>query len=1467
MLKRLVRATFLAVTGGVALSAGVLMALTLTPTGRGLLARTVARALDGAVLGRVEIGAIGGSFVRDLTFRGLVVRDTAGELVARVPEARVRFTLSQLLRRNFVFSEVTLERPDVRLVRYRNGRMNYEEVLRLGAGTGGGTPPLVQLYNVRVNDGMLTLTLPWKPKVRSAAARDSARTAQLKAHPGRRIERGRDGLVQVMVFESLTTRVAYLLASSPTRKPIAVKLDTLAVRISDPQLRVTDASGQVELRSDTLAFQLQHLALPNTEAIGGGLVSWPNDTILFDFRFNAPRIDLRDLRFVSPGFPAMRGRGSVVALSESGTRTSYAVRNLVLLDGRERIDGELVALVDQRRGLGVRALRLSLTGVDLAKVRPYVDSLPFRGTLDGALRADGFLSDLDLSLDWRYTDADLRDRPVTRVRGEGHVRLGAAGLAFDQFEIANADLALGTVRRLAPVVPLEGRVDAEGTLDGTLRDAAFNGRMTHRDGELPASTAAGRFRLRTDGAEPVFDLDAELEPLAFDGIRPAFPSLTLLGAVQGRVQLAGTMARLAASVDLTGDLGAVAGRGMLSLAPSRLEADSLELQVAALDLAQVRRGWPTSALTGRLRATGVLDSAGPPVGSVQLDVGPSTVRALGADTASFRAIVRNGVLTIDTLDVRWNDAVLAGSGTLGWTPSHSGRFIGALTADSLARFDSVATAFAGALAAGDTSIAARTPLGGRVRVTMAASGDIDSLDARADLELDAFRWRGWRTPSVTGAVTWQGGALPTIATSLRVDTLRSGESVYRSIAVDVGGPIDLLAWSGAVRVGGAARFDARGRLWTRLAPMITSIDTLVAGLPSREWSLESPVAVSLNDSVQAITPVALRTADGSGRVDIVGRVPGAGEGGLSLAVLGLDLKDIYTFLQRDTVGVSGTVSLTGELDGTAAAPRLVGAVAVEGLSLEKAQLPLAQGTVKYADRSLEGSLALWRTGEPVLQLDATLPLDLAWRNAGPRLVPDQPVLLRAKGDSVDLAILEAVSTTLRDVSGVLTVDLRSEGTWGAPKLSGFAEVRDGRMSVRGLGTSFTGMRGRLELAGDSLSLRNVRLEGTDEGRLDLGGVVHFPPGLAQPELDLVIDADRFRAMDVPSFLTLTGSGQLTLRGPFLGATLRGSATATKSALWFADLVNKRVINIDDPALADLIAADTATRVQLRPGLSARFFEGLVAEDFALTIGDEVRLRSNEADILLSGDLRVNKRKRIYRFDGTLNADRGVYKLPLLGGVISRDFTVERGTVRFFGRTDLNAELDIQARHLVRAARGDEVPVIARIEGTLYAPKVRLESTPERPLSEADLASYLVQGSAIGEVTGSGVGAPIGDRAIGDLTSSLLNQFVGEAISNLGVPFLDLQLRLSTPGVGGTTQQQFQAGVQLTPRTYLLLNGSLCPGQGFNGGIALQYRFSRAFRFQTSIEPRTQFCGNTGGSLGTGVIGRQFGADLLFEKEF
>jgi hypothetical protein len=163
MRRRIARFIFVILLGTLAMVLGVVTSMTLTPPGRDLLARSVSRFLDRVVNGRVHVGASAGSFLYDLVLTDLVVRDTSGALLADLPRAKVGFRLPNLIAGEFVLGSVQLDRPVIQLIKHRNGRMNYEDVLRIGKGTPGGKSPLVDFYNVRIDDGTLRIALPWNP--------------------------------------------------------------------------------------------------------------------------------------------------------------------------------------------------------------------------------------------------------------------------------------------------------------------------------------------------------------------------------------------------------------------------------------------------------------------------------------------------------------------------------------------------------------------------------------------------------------------------------------------------------------------------------------------------------------------------------------------------------------------------------------------------------------------------------------------------------------------------------------------------------------------------------------------------------------------------------------------------------------------------------------------------------------------------------------------------------------------------------------------------------------------------------------------------------------------------------------------------------------------------------------------------------------------------------------------------------
>ena len=175
--------------------------------------------------------------------------------------------------------------------------------------------------------------------------------------------------------------------------------------------------GRVRIRGDSAVFSLSRGALPDTRFSGGGAVTWPRDTILFDFQVIAPRLNLEDLRWVSPEFPSMAGRAVLTARSETGARTAFDIRDLHLRGIQGQVDGELVTITDRKRGLGVRDMNLRLQDLDLDAVRPYLDTLPFYGKVTGKLAGSGYLNALDLSVELAFTDDAVPGNPFSTIAG------------------------------------------------------------------------------------------------------------------------------------------------------------------------------------------------------------------------------------------------------------------------------------------------------------------------------------------------------------------------------------------------------------------------------------------------------------------------------------------------------------------------------------------------------------------------------------------------------------------------------------------------------------------------------------------------------------------------------------------------------------------------------------------------------------------------------------------------------------------------------------------------------------------------------------------------------------------------------------------------------------------------------------------------------------------------------------------
>ena len=1477
MIRRSLGVALWSLVGLLACLLGALNALVGTRAGRSLLARVGSAVVESAVAGSIEVGEVRGSLLTGVVLTDVRLLDPDSTLVAWLPRAELGYNPIDFAAGRVVFLEVRLDRPIINIVQHANGRTNFDELLRLGEKDTvtvkplgpAGPRSLILLRNVQIQDGSLTLRLQKHGEVSSSHEE---------------IENsGEDGRYRVRRFEHLNARLAALRIQAPREKGIRIDVVRLATESSDPKLSIADVVGRVTIDGRTLDVDLSRVRFPGTQFRARGTVQWPRDTLLWNLVMRADSATLSDIRFIDPRFPDQAVlHGGVTLASHGGRVLEIQLRPLDLTFGNGRLTGHVTAFNAADSGLvALRQGDLMARDLSLDLPRVYINALPFYGRLTGQTLVDGPMSALKIETDWSFRDSLVPGWPESQINGKGEINVAGKDLAFQPFAVTAARLDVGTVRRLVPAFDLQGELDASGTLTGTLKHTVFSGTLRHHDGDSPVSVVRGVIGLDTRTEVLGVSADVRADSLALDGLTGRIAHFPLRGTLAGTIRLSGDIAGLETHVDLDmlgGGGGGVRGDGTLLLGargahPSYGARDfTLHAQDVNLKRWLVRPGAPPSRLTFTANGSVGADSVTTPTGAVSFFLNPSFFAGAVIDTGATRVRFADGQLFVDSLRVQQPGLLTSGSGALGWRRPDHGTLVLDFAADSLSVLDSLVTWFAGPSVVAASSEA---KLNGSAQVRLSLVGALDSVSIGVNATVADLQWRGWRLPKGEGTLDYQPGRVPRFEVDANLDSLGYGRLGFGAAAAHARGTRDSLTWFARSRIGDLGAFLAGGR-YARpggggggggggaAGVQHAVVDSLAVLLPTGVWFLEHPTALAFGDSVLHVDSTALKSAAGAGRFAVAGDLPARGPINARVALEGFPLTGIYALMERDTLGVAGAVTATMAATGTRANPLYSGSFAFSDAAFGSFRAPFMDGIIDYRNRRLNGEVHLWRSGQQVLNVTAHLPLDLALAPVAQRQLPDT-LSVQARADSVDLGVLAAVTTTVQQVEGVFNADLGIGGTWEAPRLRGGLEIGNAAATIPALNVRYAKMNGRLSLQGDTIRVDSLTAT-SEQGRAELTGYLRLAR-LTKPVLALNITTSNFKALDLRGYLTVTASGRVALTGPVFGATLTGRGTVTSGVLHFADLVNKRVVNLDEPWVQDLIDTSLIRRQRLGPEFQSVFFDSLRISNLQLTMGQDAWLRSSEANIQLTGSAQVNKVRNNYVLSGTLQAPRGTYRLQV--GPVTREFVVSEGTVRYLGTPDLNAELDISARHVVHPLPGTgdnkDIIVIAHIQGTLLVPKLTLESD-QGAMSQTELISYLMFNKPSFQL-GSGETALVGNV----LASAFAGELERTFVSDLGVPLDYFEIRPGDPN-NPFSGAQVAAGWAIGGKTFLVLNAGFCsPNQSNQSarlantfGASLQYRFSPEWRTEASVEP-VRSCGIA--SITQPPVSRQVGFDLFWERRY
>ena len=1392
-----------------------------TDAGRDVLVRTVLGLANDAVRGTVTIESYDGSLFGGLELRGVQVADENGTPIFEADQLEVRYRLGDFLSRRIVLGQVVLTRPRVTLIRPEGRRWNVEELVE---STGGGGPsPLVAFRDVVIVDGFVSI-------------------------------RKGDHLREIEIPD-LTAAYVRLASPFPGDSGVHIELTRLRARVSDPAVDIVDAGGRIDIHGDSVALDLDTFRLPNTLTPLRGFLR-TSGKLTFDFAFEPERFvgaDIRGLLDVLPAGVAGTGSARVAVDREGVLWFEGDDLDLVMADGG-RLAGRLGFIVGPGNGWRADAVDVTTQSLDLDYVRPFIDTIPFAGRVTGRTAANGPNGRLDIQLDWRFSDARA-DSAETLITGAGHLALGVPGdeAVFEDFRIDTASVAMATVKVLVPAVALRGRVMATGTLNGPWKNAEFEGDLWHVDGSLPMSAARGA--LRFDGRGDVTGIfsDLSFDSLQVDGIRPSYPTAALAGAYAGRVTTDGYLDALVVAADLSGPGGAFRGGGTVVLQSPHLGVRDLDLNFSNFTLHPLRGRFPNTRTWGRATGDLEVDSLVHPVIDLEVTLDRSRFGGVMIDSATVRLAARDSQLVVDTVAFWGPGGTIAGSGAVALAAPQSDSIVLEVTVDSLAEIMPLVMRLAGRNAtrrSGDT-------LAGTVHGEVLVYGALDSLVLSAVAEAQRVQWNRARVPAIAGSASL-GIRNRRLAVDVRVDTVAVGVLGFSGIEAAIDGTTDTFSWRSRARLGPEGAFLAGGQVSRSESTLGVRLDSLAVLLAQDVWFLEDAGSVTVDDSAVTISNVVFTTASGGSRVGLGGVIPLRGPGNLSATMEGLPLDNLWALAQLDIDRASGELNGRLDLGGTARAPIIDATIGMRAARFDEFNAPQTQSELHYRDRRLGGAITLWESGGEILNVDVSLPLDLAIRDAGQRQLPG-PLTVRASADGVDLAFLSAVYPLVRQTSGRLWADLGIAGTWDDPELTGFLRIEAGAASLPNLGLRLERLNGALSLYGDTIAVDSLSVS-SGGGTAQLTGFVRLA-GLMRPELNLGARARQFRAINVPELLALTTSVDIELTGPVFGSVLTGSGTVTHGVVYFADIIEKEIVSLED-SLLDSATVALIRRQGLGTAFQNRFLDSLRIDNLQLRMGSDVRLRSGEAEILLAGDVTVGKIRDQYRIDGVLQTPRGTYSLPL-GPTLTKEFAVTRGEVRYFGTPDLNAALDIDTRHQVRSVRGDIVSVFVHVGGTINEPTLTLSSDVQPPLADTEIISYLVFGAPSAQAAGGSQVQYGVEQSIANIAGRITGQIGSSLIWNLGIPLDYFEVRPNlTGGLGG----EVVVGRQVGDRLFLVLNQRFCRNQPpfsvANLGASVELRMSLAWRLSLSTEPLVSCFTSV-----TQQTRRQLGIDVLWERSY
>jgi autotransporter translocation and assembly factor TamB len=1315
---------------------------------RGLIVRQANQYLTATL----EIGSLQGSLVRGIELADVrLSRD--GEPIIAIDRVAVSYSIRELVDRGTTIARIRVERPRVVAARQPDGRWNLAALVRRDAQQEERRGPRrpIHIRSIEVVDGDVTL-------------RDQLNLAFAVA-PRR--------------YASLNTSLAF------DYEPVEWRLDfdNASWDGGGSDLTMNRLSGVIANGSAGLIFEKLVVETQRSAFTVDGRVMRGQAPTSLDLHVKAERFafqewagqvgGLRNIAVESSFDVQLRGPLSRLATDLTLHSNAGSVVGAFVLDttvpGSHGTGAVEVGRLDLARWLSRPDRPSDISGrvafdLDLQLGRrggfprgPYT----FEGSHAGFMnyRAE------NVRARGRITEKEALIAEATAVAYGSNVRIdaGAIGISSPYPYRFQGNARQVDLRKLPPAIPVP-RVDSLLAFDydvvGRFSSAYIAGGATFADSQfLGARVLTGAYG----------SIDTSAAPLHYTGEGPIvgidlqrFARELDIGWL-GDPRYAGTVAGRFYVDGWGGDPAtmALSGGGRLSRADlfgGRLTDADVSIEIAdgsltgfydgALDGVNPAIAFQDDTFSATLKGSGKARVSVPELLVRDVDLSDysvestlaledSTVRGIAFDTLTGSATLANGTLTLTDV-VASGDALSGGaSGTIAFTGAQPIELSYDLTRADLDHLRSVTGR--------DAS--------GQVAAKGTASGTADVLQLSGTATVSQFEMSG------ISALATSGTYEATVPTATPAETMATvtGEATFveifeQAIQVTKG---SVTYDAGRIQLDVALSRDpsVSGRLAGNLVldagARTVGIDALMVTFQNAAWRLApgaSQASIGWDAEAITVTPMTLVDAvSGTQSVAIGGTWRQDGRGTLNVTARRVFLETLAGSSGRPAV-YGGRLDLDAQVGGTAARPTVLALVNITEGRIRRLSYERLAGRIDYSDQYLRLDLRLDQAPGIWLTASGIVPLAIVDESR-----PDGPLDVTLTSSSVGLGIVEALTSTVREVSGILQLNVRAIGTARDPRFTGTVGVKNAAFLVAATGVRYRNGTAAFQLAPDRVTVETLRLEDTRGRALTLAG------SLGTSELrvgELAIDA-RARGFTVLAndFGTIDVDADLRLRGRADSPQVLGTVTVMNGELDVDAILDRTLLR---PYATEAATAAATTEVDALAMLNLWDRVGL---DFALHVPDTLRMTGDNVQVSPGTPLGLGS------FNLRVLGDLYFYKDPAQPLYVNGSFDSVSGSYAFQGRrfdldptSSINFRGDVLPEVYVSVSRvisGVEARVT--IAGPLSEPELRLASTP--PLDSSDILSLIVFNTSTNQLTANQqqeLAVRAGTLAAGFLASPLVS---------------------------------------------------------------------------------------------------------------